>query len=112
MERITGIPGWNLLIPVLAIIVFSALHVRMDRDRERARTVEIVLLYGIGIVGFNGVVGFLVHTVWADLAAASIGWATGSPFQQEVAGASRRWVSLASWASAVATSGCPSSSQS
>lgn len=87
MDRIVEIPGWNLLIPLLAIVVFSALHRWLDRERGAGRTPETVLLYSIGIVGFNGVVAFLVHTVWADPAAASIGWAPGSPFQQEVAGA-------------------------
>jgi len=87
MDRFTSIPGWNLLIPLLSIVVFATLHLVVDRNRDRARTLEIVLLYGIGIIGFNGMVSFLVHTIWADLAADSIGWATGSPFQQEVAGA-------------------------
>lgn len=87
MDLLTSIPGWNLLIPLIAIAVSSSVHLAMDRTRDRARTLEIVLLYCIGIVGFNGAVGFLVHTIWADAAAESIGWATGSPFQQEVAGA-------------------------
>ena len=82
-----SVPGLNLLIPLVAIVVFSIIHLGMDRDRDRARTLEIVLLYGVGIIGFNGLVGFLVHTIWADAVAESIGWATGSPFQHEVAGA-------------------------
>lgn len=87
MDLLTRIPGWNLLIPIIAIVVSSSVHLAADRTRDRARTLEIVLLYAIGIVGFNGAVSFLVHTVWADAAADSIGWASGSPFQQEVAGA-------------------------
>lgn len=82
-----NIPGWNLLIPLVSIMVFSTIHLVMGRERDRARTLEIVLLYAVGIIGFTGIVGFLVHTIWADPAAESIGWATGSPFQQEVAGA-------------------------
>lgn len=77
----------NLLFPLVGIAVFSTIHLAMDRNRDRARTLEIVLLYWIGIGGFNGMVGFLAHTIWADPIAESIGWATGSPFQQEVAGA-------------------------
>jgi hypothetical protein len=87
MDVLTRIPGWNLLIPLIAIAVSASVHLARDRTRDRARTLEIVLLYSIGIVGFNGAVGFLVHTIWADAAAESIGWAAGSPFQQEVAGA-------------------------
>jgi hypothetical protein len=87
MELVTSIPGWNLLIPIASIVAFSTVHLMADRNRDGARTVEIVLLYSIGIIGFNGVAGFFTHTIWADLAADSIGWAAGSPFQQEVAGA-------------------------
>ncbi len=87
MDLLMSIPGWNLLVPLVSIGVFSSIHLNVDRSRDGARTVEIVLLYCVGIIGFNGIVGFLVHTIWADLAAASIGWAAGSPFQQEVAGA-------------------------
>jgi hypothetical protein len=87
MQLITSIPGWNLLIPLVSIAIFATIHLRGDRDRDRARSYEIVLLYSIGIIGFNGIVGFFVHTIWADAAAESIGWAAGSPFQQEVAGA-------------------------
>ena len=77
----------HLLLPVVAIVVFSAIHLIVDRSRDRARTIEVVLLYAIGITGFNGVVGFVAHTAFADAVAESIGWAPGSPFQQEVAGA-------------------------
>jgi hypothetical protein len=86
-ERLMSTPGWNLLFPLAAIVIFSTMHLVVDRGRDRAHTLEIVLLYSIGIVGFNGLIGFLVHTIWADVVAESIGWATGSPFQQEVAGA-------------------------
>jgi hypothetical protein len=87
MDLLTSIPGWNLLIPLVAIVAFSTMHLWMDRAGDGARTAEIVLMYSAGIIGFSGVVGFFVHTVWADAAAASIGWGAGSPFQQEVAGA-------------------------
>lgn len=87
MELLTSIPGWNLLLPLFSVVVASTIHLAVDRNRDRARTLEIVLLYCIGILGFNGAAGFLAHTIWADLVAESIGWASGSPFQQEVAGA-------------------------
>ena len=87
MELLMSIPGWNFLIPIVSILLFSTAHRVADRDRSAARNVEIVLLYSVGIIGFNGVASFFTHTIWADLVADSIGWAAGSPFQQEVAGA-------------------------
>ena len=87
MDLITSIPGWNMLLPLAGILVFSVIHLRGDRTRDRARTYEVVLMYAVGIIGFTGIVGFFVHTLGADAAAESIGWPVGSPFQQEVAGA-------------------------
>ena len=87
MELLMSIPGWNLIIPIVSIAFFSSVHLVADRDRYGVRAVEIVLLYSVGIIGFNGVISFFTHTIWADLAAESIGWAAGSPFQHEVAGA-------------------------
>jgi uncharacterized membrane protein YhaH (DUF805 family) len=87
MDLLTSIPGWNLLMPTVAIVVFSTIHLIVDRSRDLARTIEVVLLYAIGITGFNGLVGFVAHTAFADTVAESIGWASGNPFQREVAGA-------------------------
>ena len=58
-----SIPGWNLLFPLAGIVVFSTGHLLWDRNRDRARTLEIVLLYSIGIIGFNGWSSSRIH--WA-----------------------------------------------
>jgi NAD(P)-dependent dehydrogenase (short-subunit alcohol dehydrogenase family) len=47
-------------------------------------------------LGVGGVFGFVGHTVYADIAAASIGWPPGNPFQTEVAVANLAIGSLAS----------------
>ncbi len=36
-------------------------------------------------IGMNGLVAFLAHAFFADITAAGIGWAPGSPFQSEIA---------------------------
>lgn len=50
------------------------------------KAVETILLYLLVFnVGLTGLYAFWGHAFFADKVAASIGWATGSPFQFEVA---------------------------
>ena len=71
---------------VLSLIV-AAVHLFRDKNPRTARRVaEVLLLWLLVInVGVGGVFGFIGHTVFADRAAASIGWPAGNPFQTEVA---------------------------
>ena len=71
---------------VLSLIV-AAIHLFRDkRPRTANRVAEVLLLWLLVInVGVGGVFGFIGHTVFADRAAASIGWPAGNPFQFEVA---------------------------
>ena len=71
---------------ILSLVV-AAVHVYRDRQARTGRRIaEIVLLWLLVIdVGVGGVFGFIGHTVFADRAAASIGWPAGNPFQTEVA---------------------------
>jgi hypothetical protein len=71
---------------VLSVIA-AAIHLVRDRNpRTFRRVAEIFLLWLLVIfVGLGGVFGFIGHTVFADRAAASIGWPAGNPFQTEVA---------------------------
>lgn len=87
LDAVTSIPGYNLIGLVLGIAVSATVHLRLHRGLDRRARIEVVAMYAIGIVGFNGITSFFVHTVWADEIARSIGWAAGSPFQTEVAGA-------------------------
>ena len=87
LDVVTSVPGYNLIGLVLGIAVSAAIHLSHHRGLDRRGRIEAVAMYAIGIVGFNGITSFFVHTVWADDVARSIGWAAGSPFQTEVAGA-------------------------
>ena len=87
LERITSIPGYNLIFLVLGIVVSTAIHLSIHRSLPLRDRIEVLAMYAIGIVGFSGITSFFVHTIWADEVARSIGWAAGSPFQTEVAGA-------------------------
>ncbi len=87
IETITSIPGWHLYGLYIFIALFAGVHIARATERRAAYRAEIVLMYMIGIIGFNGLAGFIGHTVFADQLAESIGWAPGSPFQTEVAGA-------------------------
>lgn len=86
-DAIMNVPGIHLYGLVLGIVVASSLHLRAHRDLDRRERFEAVTMYAIGILGSHGFTSFIVHTVFADQVAASIGWAAGSPFQTEVAGA-------------------------
>ena len=70
---------------VLSLIV-AAIHLFRDKQpRTASHVAEVLLLWLLVInVGVGGVFGFIGHTVFADRAAASIGWPAGNPFQTEV----------------------------
>ena len=86
-DAITSIPGYHLILLVLGIVVSASIHLARKRTLDRRDRFEVVAMYAIGIMGFGGITSFFAHTIWADEVARSIGWATGSPFQTEVAGA-------------------------
>ena len=68
-------------------LIVAAVHLYRDRQpRTGRRMAEVFLLWLLVIdIGIGGVYGFIGHTVFADRAAASIGWPSGNPFQTEVA---------------------------
>lgn len=72
---------------LIITLVVAAVHLLRDRQpRTGRRIAEIFLLWFLVIfVGAGGVFGFIGHTVFADMVAASIGWPAGNPFQTEVA---------------------------
>src|SRR4051812_38436355 len=71
---------------ILSLIV-AVIHLLRDhRTRTTDRVAEVLLLWLLVInVGIGGLFGFIGHTVYADIAAASIGWPASNPFQTEVA---------------------------
>jgi hypothetical protein len=68
-------------------LIVAAVHLYRDsQPRTGGRVAEVVLLWILVIdIGIGGVFGFIGHTVFAERAAASIGWPAGNPFQTEVA---------------------------
>jgi uncharacterized protein DUF6790 len=64
-------------------LIVAAVHLYRDRHpRTGRRMAEVFLLWLLVIdVGIGGVYGFIGHTVFADIAAASIGWPSGNPFK-------------------------------
>jgi hypothetical protein len=71
---------------VISLIVGAIHLLRDNHPRTAGRVAEVLLLWLLVInVGVGGVFGFIGHTVFADTAAASIGWPAGNPFQTEVA---------------------------
>ena len=67
-------------------VLLAALHVRLDsRAKDRLWTIEVYLIYLFMLgVGAGGLSGFFGHVFIPDAVAESIGWLTGSPFQQEM----------------------------
>lgn len=87
LDFITSIPGYNLYGLILGILISAGIHIGRSKGLSNQQKAEIVLMYTVGITGFNGFTGFIVHTVFADAVANSIGWPAGNLFQLEVAGA-------------------------
>lgn len=75
-----GIVFW-LSLPLLAVV-----QARAGGSPARAEILRTVLLYLLVLgLGVTGVWGFVGHRFLSDDVARSIGWATGSPFQHELA---------------------------
>jgi hypothetical protein len=84
INTLTSIPGWQVYMWIVAITVPAAVHLRVAQPRDRSRRYEIILMYVLGVPGAIGVFNAVMHTVFADYVAASIGWPAGNPFQTEV----------------------------
>ena len=70
----------------LTVICCMISVIRHRKDLSAHKVVDISLFYLLLInVGLTGLWAFFGHAFMADRVAASIGWATGSPFQFEVA---------------------------
>jgi len=68
-------------LPVLALM-----HARTVSATSKRERIEMVLLYLLVLgLGTAGLWSFVGHYFMSDQVAGSIGWATGSPFQRELA---------------------------
>jgi hypothetical protein len=74
--------AFSTALPLLALA-----HARGDGAlRDRVHVVRLLLLYLLVLgIGVGGLWGFVGHFLMSDVVAISIGWRTGSPFQQELA---------------------------
>lgn len=70
-----------LLVPIAATIHISEFNIETRADKAAT----VLWYFTVIIIGFGGIWGFVGHTALADSVARSIGWATGSPFQIELA---------------------------
>jgi len=70
---------------VLSIVVAVVYLLTDKQPRTRHRVIGVFLLSFLVIsVGIASLIGFVGHVFFANSVATSIGWPTGSPFQQEV----------------------------
>lgn len=82
VQSIVGTTIYTALIPLVAL----AYLYRDQQPRTRKRVLEIFLLFFLVLgYGFRSIWGFVGHFFLADRIAREIGWATGSPFQTELA---------------------------
>jgi hypothetical protein len=81
------IPYFGTLTYILVLVPLSARrHVDIKGVKEHISKLIVYLRYFTVIsIGFGGLWSFIGHTFMADTIAESIGWATGSPFQTELA---------------------------
>jgi len=76
---------WFVLGIIVALIVL-AIQFYLKRFLAAKYVVKIFLLsLLVFTVGFGSIMGFIGHAFFADKVAAYIGWASGNPFQLEVA---------------------------
>jgi hypothetical protein len=70
------------IIYAILTIISTIIHILI----EKTPFAETLLLYTLIIcVGVSGILGFYYHAFKADWTAKYIGWATGNPFQFEIA---------------------------
>jgi hypothetical protein len=68
-------------------LLFALIRLATSKTfKDKAKRYELILLYYIFfVIGINGVLNFIAHTVYAVQTAESIGWPPNNPFQTEVA---------------------------
>jgi hypothetical protein len=71
---------------ILVSIIVAIVYLLVDKQpRTKHRVIGVFLLSFLVIsIGIPSLIGFVGHVFFADRIAANIGWAAGSPFQQEV----------------------------
>jgi len=81
------IPVIGTIVYVLILVPLSARrHISIRNVTEGVESSKIYLWYfTVIVIGFGGLWSFIGHTFMADYVAEQIGWATGSPFQIELA---------------------------
>jgi hypothetical protein len=72
---------------LLGIIISSWVVISRLKERTGGKVFEVITMVTFGIGGFASITAFIMHFFFSDMVASSIGWALGSPFQKEVAGA-------------------------
>ncbi len=78
---------FRLSIMLLGIVLSSLVIIGQLAPPRRGKVFETVAMVTYGVTGFASLVAFVLHYFFSDTVAESIGWAAGSPFQKEVAGA-------------------------
>ncbi len=74
---------WPFLLPILALLI-AGIHIRWKMIAGW-QAIGTVLMWQLAVgLGFGYIWAGLGHFLMPDSVAASIGWATGSPFQREV----------------------------
>jgi len=59
IERIFNVPGLNVYITLLGIIISVGTHLAFARKTTRQKKIEIVLMHSIGISAFMSIVSFI-----------------------------------------------------
>lgn len=78
----------SIFTGIIGVIVSLFQIFLSKKPRTKTRVLEVFLLnYLVFIVGLTGLMAFYAHAFMAAQTAESIGWAPGSPFQFEIAGA-------------------------
>lgn len=78
--------GGHVIVGLSIILISTGLHFSLVKEKNWVLAAELLLMYSMGVSGFKGIFGgFVMHYFFAEEMARSIGWASGNPFQTEVA---------------------------
>lgn len=85
-EQLFQIPGLNIYMQIVVTLAVIGLELLRTRGKPEGGRLTLVVTLTIGMAGWFTITNALLgHIFFADTVAESIGWATGSGFQTELA---------------------------
>jgi len=86
MEKLFEIPGFNIYMQIVITLMVIGANLLHGRGKIREGLWTIITMSVVSVAGWTTITNAIFgHILFADQVAESIGWATGSGFQRELA---------------------------